>query len=44
MDEPTIGLDPHQLGIRKLIDNLRALYTVILSSHILLEIEALATA
>ncbi|MEO0795547.1 MAG: ABC transporter ATP-binding protein [Verrucomicrobiota bacterium] len=40
MDEPTIGLDPHQiLGIRNLIDNLRGRMTVILSSHILPEIE-----
>jgi len=40
MDEPTIGLDPHQIqGIRKLIDNLRGKLTVILSSHILPEIE-----
>ena len=40
MDEPTIGLDPHQIqGIRKLIDSLRGRMTVILSSHILPEIE-----
>lgn len=40
MDEPTIGLDPHQIqGIRRLIDNLRGKLTVILSSHILPEIE-----
>ncbi|MGE9295354.1 MAG: ABC transporter ATP-binding protein [Puniceicoccales bacterium] len=40
MDEPTIGLDPHQiLSIRGLIDNLRGRMTVILSSHILPEIE-----
>jgi len=40
MDEPTIGLDPHQIqGIRKLIDKLRGRMTVILSSHILPEIE-----
>jgi len=40
MDEPTIGLDPHQIqGIRKLIDNLRGRLTVVLSSHILPEIE-----
>jgi ABC-2 type transport system ATP-binding protein len=40
MDEPTIGLDPHQIqGIRRLIDNLRGRLTVILSSHILPEIE-----
>ncbi len=40
MDEPTIGLDPHQiLSIRNLIDALRGNMTVILSSHILPEIE-----
>jgi len=40
MDEPTIGLDPHQIqGIRKLIDQLRGNMTVVLSSHILPEIE-----
>ncbi len=40
MDEPTIGLDPHQIqGIRTLIDNLRGKLTVVLSSHILPEIE-----
>ena len=40
MDEPTIGLDPHQIqGIRKLIDDLRGKLTVVLSSHILPEIE-----
>ena len=40
MDEPTIGLDPHQIqGIRSLIDNLRGKLTVVLSSHILPEIE-----
>lgn len=40
MDEPTVGLDPHQIqGIRKLIDNLRGKHTVVLSSHILPEIE-----
>jgi ABC-2 type transport system ATP-binding protein len=40
MDEPTIGLDPHQIqGIRRLINNLRGRLTVVLSSHILPEIE-----
>jgi ABC-2 type transport system ATP-binding protein len=40
LDEPTIGLDPHQIqGIRKLIDGLRGKYTVLISSHILSEIE-----
>lgn len=40
MDEPTIGLDPHQvLKIRNLIDALRGQTTVLISSHILSEIE-----
>ena len=40
LDEPTIGLDPHQIqGIRKLIDMLRTKHTVLISSHILSEIE-----
>lgn len=40
LDEPTIGLDPHQiLTIRNLIKNLQSQTTVILSSHILPEIE-----
>jgi len=40
MDEPTIGLDPHQiLSIRRLIDSLRGRLTVLISSHILPEIE-----
>ncbi len=42
MDEPTIGLDPHQiLAIRKLINGLRGKMSVIISSHILSEIELL---
>ncbi|MAV38997.1 MAG: ABC transporter [Puniceicoccaceae bacterium] len=40
LDEPTIGLDPHQIqGIRALIDTLRSRHTVLISSHILSEIE-----
>lgn len=40
LDEPTIGLDPHQiLGIRRLINNLRSKMAVLISSHILPEIE-----
>ena len=40
LDEPTIGLDPHQLLlIRDLIASLRGRMTVILSSHILAEVE-----
>ena len=40
MDDPTIGLDPHQiLIVRDLIASLRGRMTVIISSHILPEIE-----
>jgi len=40
LDEPTVGLDPKQIiEIRELIRNLRGDHTVILSSHILPEIE-----
>jgi len=40
MDEPTIGLDPHQiLIVRDLIGSLRGRMAVIISSHILPEIE-----
>ena len=40
LDEPTIGLDPHQVrAFRELINNLRGSHTVIVSSHILSEIE-----
>lgn len=39
-DEPTIGLDPKQIiEIRELIKNLKGEHTVILSSHILPEVE-----
>lgn len=41
MDEPTIGLDPHQIiGIRRLFNELKGQMTVIISSHILPEVEA----
>ncbi len=41
LDEPTVGLDPNQIiEIRSLIKNLGKHHTVILSSHILQEIEA----
>lgn len=40
LDEPTIGLDPHQiLQIRELLAGLRGKHTVLLSSHILAEVE-----
>lgn len=41
LDEPTVGLDPKQIiEIRNLIRNLGKTHTVILSSHILSEIQA----
>lgn len=41
LDEPTIGLDPHQIiVIRELLRSLRGKMTLIISSHILSEIEA----
>lgn len=43
LDEPTSGLDPHQIvEIRQLIQNLAEGKTVILSTHILQEVEATA--
>lgn len=40
LDEPTIGLDPHQvLAIRRLLEDLRGQTTVLFSSHILSEVE-----
>jgi len=40
LDEPTIGLDPHQIrAVRQLIKNLGGSHTVLLSSHILPEVE-----
>ena len=41
LDEPTIGLDPNQvLEIRNLIAQLRGQHTIILSTHILSEVQA----
>jgi ABC-2 type transport system ATP-binding protein len=41
LDEPTIGLDPNQIvQVRKLISDLSAEHTLLISSHILSEIEA----
>ena len=41
LDEPTVGLDPHQIvEIRDLIKELGSHHTVILSSHILSEVQA----
>ncbi|MDR2603333.1 MAG: ABC transporter ATP-binding protein [Puniceicoccales bacterium] len=40
LDEPTIGLDPHQIiGVRKIIDANKGSRTILLSSHILSELE-----
>lgn len=40
LDEPTIGLDPHQIReIRNLVRSLAGTHTVLLSSHILSEVE-----
>ncbi|MEZ5275359.1 MAG: ABC transporter ATP-binding protein [Opitutaceae bacterium] len=40
MDEPTIGLDPHQIVmIRELIESIRGRMSMMISSHILPEIE-----
>lgn len=44
LDEPTAGLDPNQLGdVRALIRRLGREKTVVFSSHILQEVEAIAT-
>jgi ABC-2 type transport system ATP-binding protein len=41
LDEPTIGLDPNQLrSVRELIKSLSGKHTVLLSTHILPEVEA----
>jgi len=43
LDEPTAGLDPNQIGeVRKLIGELKGDHTIILSSHILPEVEKVA--
>lgn len=40
LDEPTIGLDPHQIrSVRALIKDLARRHTVLLSTHILSEVE-----
>ena len=41
LDEPTIGLDPHQIrSVRDLIRDLGKHHTILLSTHILSEVEA----
>ena len=41
LDEPTVGLDPHQLRqVRSLIKGLAKQHTVLLSTHIMQEVEA----
>ncbi|HEY8967410.1 MAG TPA: ATP-binding cassette domain-containing protein, partial [Candidatus Methylacidiphilales bacterium] len=41
LDEPTIGLDPHQIrSVRELIRDLGQHHTILLSTHILSEVEA----
>jgi ABC-2 type transport system ATP-binding protein len=43
LDEPTAGLDPNQIGhVRTLIGELREKHTIILSTHILPEVEKTA--
>ena len=43
LDEPTAGLDPNQISqVRKLISDLKGKHTVLLSTHILPEIEKTA--
>lgn len=40
LDEPTIGLDPHQIrSVRQLIKSLATKHTVLISTHILPEVE-----
>ena len=44
LDEPTSGLDPHQvIAVRDLISSLAGRHTVLLASHVLPEIEKIAT-
>ena len=44
MDEPTAGLDPNQIrGVRDVLGELSAKKTILLSTHILQEVEAMAS-
>ena len=43
LDEPTASLDPNQIGeVRRLIDELRGQHTIVLSTHVLPEVERTA--
>jgi len=43
LDEPTSGLDPNQVThVRELVRELRSLHTIVLSTHILPEVERIA--
>ena len=43
LDEPTAGLDPNQIrGVRKTMKRLSETKTILLSTHILQEVEAMA--
>jgi ABC-2 type transport system ATP-binding protein len=44
LDEPTSGLDPHQvIAVRELLRSLAGRHTIVLASHVLPEIEKIAT-
>ena len=44
LDEPTIGLDPHQIrSVRQLIKSLAQKHTVLISTHILPEAEMMCS-
>jgi ABC-2 type transport system ATP-binding protein len=44
LDEPTAGLDPNQIReVREVLTRLRANKTILLSTHILQEVEAIAS-
>jgi ABC-2 type transport system ATP-binding protein len=44
LDEPTIGLDPHQIrSVRQLIKSLAGSHTVLISTHILPEVEMMCS-
>jgi ABC-2 type transport system ATP-binding protein len=44
LDEPTSGLDPHQvIAVRELVRSLAGRHTILLASHVLPEIERIAT-